>query len=138
MEISLRKEIHPDADFYYRCQFEIFDAPCLIWSRDRWASALLRSDVHRIEVDGAYAGHVILEGRARGKTYIADLSLLPEYRGRGIGRRVLKGLKEKPGKLTAFTRKETLPFFLKQGFVLRRTMKDYFSPGADRYYVETA
>ena len=137
MEIALRKEIHPDANFYYRRQFEIFDKPDLIWSRNRWASTLLRSDVHRIEVDGAYAGHIILESRPKGRRYVADLSLLPGYRGRGIGREVLKELKERTGKLTAFTRKETLPFFLKQGFVVRRTMKDYFSPGVDRYYVET-
>lgn len=137
MEIELRKEIRPDADFYYRRQFEIFDEPCLIWSRDRWLKTLSRSDVHRIEVDGAYAGHVILEGRRRSRTYIADLSLLPAYRGKGIGREVLKQLEERTGKLSAFTRKETLPFFLKQGFVLRRTMKDYFAAGVDRYYVET-
>ncbi len=137
MKIALRKDTLPEADFYYRRQFEIFDEPCLIWSRDRWSRTLLTSDVHRIEVDGVYAGHVVLEGRQRGKTYIADLSLLPAYRGRGIGREVLKELKERTGMLTAFTRKETLPFFVKQGFVLKRTMKDYFSAGVDRYYVET-
>ncbi len=136
MEIALRKEIHPDADLYYRRQFEIFEEPCLIWSRDRWLATLLKSDVHRIEVDGAYAGHVILEDRRRGRTYIADLSLLPGYRGKGVGREVLKELKKK-GKLSAFTRKRTLPFFLRQDFVLRKVMKNYFSAGIDRYYVET-
>ncbi len=138
MEIALREEIHPNADFYFRRQFKIFDEPCLIWSRARWRATLLKSEVRRIEVDGADAGHVILEGRRRGRTYIADLSLLPAYRGRGIGREVLKELKERTGKLTAFTRKETFPFFVKQGFVLRRVMKDYFSAGVDRYYVETS
>jgi len=138
MEIALRKETHPDADFYYRCQFEIFDEPCLIWSRDRWAVTLSSADVYRIEVAGTHAGHVLLEDRGEGRTYIADLSLFPAFRGRGIGRGVLKELKERAVKLTAFTRKDTLPFFLKQGFVLRRTMKNYFSPGVDRYYVETA
>ncbi len=138
MEIVLRKEIHPDPDFYYRRQFEIFGEPFLIWSHDRWAATLLGADVYRIEVDGAYAGHMILESRRRGRTYLADLSLLPGYRRKGIGREVLKELKERTGRLTAFTRKETLPFFLEQGFVLKKTMKDYFSPGVDRYYVETA
>ncbi len=137
MEITLREETHPDADFYYRQQFEIYHEPYLIWNRDTWAAILLASDVYSIEVNAEYAGNVILEDRGKGRKYIADLSLLPGYQGKGIGKAVLEQVKEMGDKLTAFTRREKLHFFLKSGFVLKRTMKNYFSPGVDRYYVET-
>jgi len=38
-------------------------------------------------------------------------------------------------KLVAVTRKETLNFFLKSGFVLRKRLKNYYDPGVDGYYI---
>jgi hypothetical protein len=38
-------------------------------------------------------------------------------------------------KLTAVTRKETLHFFLKSGFVLRKTMKNYYERSVDGFYI---
>jgi hypothetical protein len=35
--------------------------------------------------------------------------------------------------LSAVTRKETLPFFLKSGFVLKKKMEDYYDLGVDGY-----
>ena len=137
MEIRLRKENNPDADFYYRRQFEIYHEPYLIWNRDTWAATLSSCDVYHIEIDGRYAGDVILEDRGKGERYLADFSLLPEFQGKGFGKAALEKVKNMGDKLTAFTRKETLQFFLKSGFVLKRTMRNYFSPGVDRYYIRT-
>jgi GNAT superfamily N-acetyltransferase len=137
MVIKLRKETNPDADFYCRLQFEIYHEPYLIWSRETWAATLASSDVYHIEINGRYAGNVILEDRGKGERYLADFSLLPEFQGKGFGKAVLEKVKDRGDKLTAFTRKETLQFFLKSGFVLKRTMRNYFSPGADRYYIRT-
>ena len=136
MEITLRKDPDPETDFYYRHQFEIYHEPYLFWDYSTWESVLTTSDVYRIEVNGTYAGNVILEDRGKGAKYIADFSLLPEFRGQGIGKAVLKRTKMMAKKLTAFTRMETVGFYLKSGFVLKRTMRNYFSPGVDRYYVE--
>jgi ribosomal protein S18 acetylase RimI-like enzyme len=94
--------------------------------------------VFRVEVDGDYAGDVILEGKPRGTRYIVDFSLLPEYQGRGIGKAVLEEVKKMAKKLTAVTRKEKLPFFLKRGFTLRRTIEDYYDSGADGYFIVSA
>jgi hypothetical protein len=38
-------------------------------------------------------------------------------------------------KLTAVTRKETLNFFLKSGFVLKKRMGNYYDPGVDGYSI---
>jgi GNAT superfamily N-acetyltransferase len=62
-----------------------------------------------------------------------DFGLLPEYQGRGIGKEVLQKVKEMGKNLSAVTRKETLPFFLKSGFVLKKKMEDYYDLGADGY-----
>jgi hypothetical protein len=33
------------------------------------------------------------------------------------------------------TRKETLPFFLKSGFALKRRIRNYYDAGVDGFYV---
>jgi GNAT superfamily N-acetyltransferase len=91
--------------------------------------------VYRVEVDGIYAGDVILEGKPKGTRYIVDFSLLPEYQGKGIGKTVLEEVKKMAKRLTAITRKEKLPFFLKCGFTLRKTVKDYYDSGVDGYHI---
>ena len=62
-------------------------------------------------------------------------TVLPDYQGKGIGRLALEQIKKMTQKLTAVTREETLHFFLKSGFVLKKTMKNYYDPGVDGYYI---
>jgi ribosomal protein S18 acetylase RimI-like enzyme len=135
MEIVLREDLDPDTNFYYLHQFEIYHDSYLIWDRDTWEAVLNTCSVYRMEVDGKYAGDVILEDRGKGIKSIIDFSVLPEYQRRGIGRAVLEKVKEMGGKLTAVTRKETFDFFLKCGFVLKKLIKNYYYPGVDGYYI---
>jgi GNAT superfamily N-acetyltransferase len=111
MEITLREDFDPDKEFYYLHQFEIYHDSYLIWDRDTWEAVLSTCTVYRVEVDGKYAGNVILENRGKTTKSIIDFSLLPEYQGRGIGRAVLEKVKETGGMFTAVTRRETLHFF---------------------------
>ncbi len=135
MEITLREDLDPDINFYYDCQFEIYHEPYLLWNKEIWETILSTCDVYRIEVDGKYAGDVILEERGRDRRYVIDFSLLPEYQRKGIGKAVVEKLKKMSKRLMAVTRKETLHFFLKSGFVLRKTIKDYYDPDVDGYYL---
>jgi len=136
MEITLQEDLDPDTEFYYQRQFEIYHDPYLIWDRDTWEEILHACDVYRIEVDGNYAGDVIGEKRGEDAMYIVDFSLLPSFQGKGIGKEALEQMKKKRRGLTAVTRKETLPFFLKTGFVLKRTIKNYYIKGVDGYYLK--
>ncbi len=135
MKINLREDVHPDIDFYYYQQFKIYQEPYLLWDRETWKGVLLACNVFRIEVDGKVAGDVILEESRKGILSIVDFGLLPEYQGVGIGKEVLQKLKEMGKKLSAVTRKETLPFFLKSGFVLKKKMEDYYDLGVDGYSI---
>jgi len=135
MKATLREDTYPDPDFYYHQQFEIYHEPYLIWDRETWETILTTCDVYRFEIDGRYGGDVILEDRGKGIKYIVDFSVLPEYQGKGIGRSAIEQIKKTTEKLTAFTRKETLHFFLKSGFVLRKMIKNYYHPGMDGYYI---
>jgi len=107
----------------------------LIWDRETWKTVLTTCDVYRIEIDGRYGGDVILEDRGKGIKYIVDFSVLPDYQGKRIGRLALEQIKKMVEKLTAVTREETLHFFLKSGFILRKTIKNYYHPGVDGYYL---
>ena len=135
MEITLREDLDPDIDFYYNHQFEIYHEPYLLWNKDLWETILTTCDIYRIEVDGKYAGDVILEERGRDRKYIIDFSLLPEYQRKGIGKAAVEKLKKMSKRLMAVTRKETLNFFLKSGFALKKTIKDYYHPDVDGYYL---
>ena len=135
MEITLREDLDPDIDFYYQYQFKIYHEPYLIWDRYTWKRVLATCTVYRIEVDGKYAGDVLLEGKGRDTKPIVDFSILPEYQGKGIGKDVLEQVKKMGIRLTAVTRKETLNFFLKSGFVLKKRMRNYYDPGVDGYSI---
>lgn len=135
MRITLREDIDPDIHFYYRQQFKIYHEPYLIWDWETWKAVLTTCDVYRIEVNGKCAGDLILERRWRGAAYIVDFSLLPEYQGKGIGKDALEKAKKMGKKLVAVTRKETLNFFLKSGFFLRKRLKNYYNAGVDGYYI---
>jgi GNAT superfamily N-acetyltransferase len=133
MKIRLRRDLNPATDFYYNLQFEIYHEPYLIWDRDTWESIIATCDIYRIEGDGKYIGDVILEDKGKGAKYIIDFSILPEYQRKGIGKTVLEEVKNMGRRLFAVTRKETLDFFLKSGFVLKRTIRNYYDPGVDGY-----
>jgi GNAT superfamily N-acetyltransferase len=135
MKITLREDLDPDTDFYYRHQFKIYHDPYLIWGRDTWETIITTCDVYRIELNGKYAGDVILEDRGKGTKYIVDFSVLPEYQGKGIGKGALEKVKKMGKKLTGITRKETLNFFLKSGLVLKKTIRNYYQLGVDGYYI---
>jgi ribosomal protein S18 acetylase RimI-like enzyme len=135
MDITLRKDINPEPEFYFQHQFAIYHEPYLIWDRNTWEMVLRICAVYQVEVDGNYAGDVILEWKPRGTWYIVDFSFLPEYQGKGIGKAVLEKVKGMAQKLTAVTRKEKLPFFLRSGFIVRRTIKDYYDSGVDGYFI---
>ncbi len=135
MEIRLREDPDPDIEFYYQYQFKIYHKPYLIWDRHTWNTVLITCTVYRIEVDGKYAGDVLLEGRGRGTKSIIDFSILPEYQGEGVGKGVLEQVKKMGMRLKAVTRKETLNFFLKSGFALKKRMKNYYDPGVDGYSI---
>jgi len=135
MRITLREDLDPEVDFYYHQQFKIYQEPYLIWDREIWKAVLNTCNVYRIEVNGKCAGDLILERRGRDRAYIVDLSLLPEYQGKGIGKDTLGKAKKMVKKLMAVTRKETLNFFLKSGFVLRKKLKNYYDSGVEGYYI---
>jgi GNAT superfamily N-acetyltransferase len=135
IRIALREDLDPDVDFYYRYQFKIYHEPYLIWDKKTWKAVLATCTVYRIEADGDDAGDVILEEEGRGAKSIVDFSILPEHQGKGIGKLVLKQVKKMGKALTAITRKETLNFFLKSGFVLKKTIRNYYQAGVDGYFI---
>jgi len=135
MKITLRKDPDPQTEFYYHQQFEIYHKSYLIWDRETWEAVLTTCAVYQIDVNGVNAGDVILEEKGKGVFTIVDFGLLPEFQGKGVGRAVLKEIMRIGKKLTAVTREETLPFFLKCGFVLKRRMRDYYDRGIEGYLV---
>ncbi len=135
MKIVLREEIDSDVDFYYRQQFKIYREPYLIWDKETWGAVLAACTVYRIEIDGRWAGDIILEDLGKAAKNIVDFGILPEYQGKGIGKAVLDQVKKTYRRLTAVTRNETLGFFLKCGFILKRTIRNYYDPGVDGYAI---
>ena len=61
------------------------------WQRGDFARRFQEQAVSIIEVEGRVAGSLWLENQT-GLIYVADLQVLPELQGRGIGTAVLRGL----------------------------------------------
>ena len=135
MKLIVQKDLDPDPEFYYGVQFRIYHEPYLIWDRQTWKDVIATCDTYRIEVDGTFAGDIILEQKEKGTDYIVDFSLLPEYQRKGIGRAILEELQKTGRKITAVTREDTLDFFLKSGFSLKKKMKNYYERGMNGYFV---
>ena len=129
MKITLRRDPDPKTEFYYHQQFKIYHEPYLIWDRETWEAVLTTCAVYQIDVNGVNAGDVILEEKGKGIFTIVDFGLLPEFQGKGVGRALLNEIMKIGKKLTAVTREETLPFFLKCGFVVKRRIRDYYDRG---------
>jgi GNAT superfamily N-acetyltransferase len=111
MKISLQRDLAPDLDYYYNFQFRIYDKSYLLWDRDLWDMILSTGAVFRVLADGEEVGDVILEDEGKGTVYITDLSILPEYQRKGVGKAIIEEIKKMGRKITAVTRKETLDFF---------------------------
>ena len=135
MKITLRRDPDPKTEFYYHQQFKIYHEPYLIWDRETWEAVLTTCAVYQIDVNGVNAGDVILEEKGKGVFTIVDFGLLPEFQGKGVGRAVLNEIMKIGKNLTAVTREETLPFFLKCGFVVKRRIRDYYDRGIEGYDV---
>jgi len=135
MNLTLREDAEPDIEFYYRQQFKIYHEPYLLWDRDTWEEILSACTVYRIEVDGDCAGDIIWEDRGKSVKYVVDFSILPGYQGQGIGKAILKEVKKTSRRIAAITRKETLGFFLKSGFVVKRKLINYYDPHVNGYYI---
>jgi len=135
MKITLQRDPDPKTEFYYHQQFKIYHEPYLIWDRETWEAVLTTCAVYQIDVNGVNAGAVILEEKGKGVFMIVDFGLLPEFQGKGVGRAVLNEIMKIGKKLTAVTREETLPFFLKCGFAVKRRIRDYYDRGIEGYDV---
>ncbi len=135
MKIAIREDPSPNVDFYYHRQFSIYHEPYLIWDRATWETVIATCTVYRIEVNGAYAGDAIVEEGENEPKEMIDFSILHEYQGKGIGKAVLEEMKKKYERLAAVTRKETIGFFLKCGFVVKKTMKNYYQRDVDGFYI---
>ena len=135
MKNTLRRDPDPKTEFYYHQQFKIYHEPYLIWDRETWEAVLTTCAVYQIDVNGINAGDVILEEKGKGVFTIVDFGLLPEFQGKGVGRAVLNEIMRIGKKLTAVTREETLHFFLKCGFVVKRRIRDYYDRGIEGYDV---
>ncbi len=135
MELTLREDPKPDPEFYFHQQFRIFDELYLLWDRETWLEVLGTCTVYRIEIDRECVGDIIWEDRPKSVKYVLDFSILPTYQGQGVGKAVLEEIKKMGGRIAAITRRETLGFFLKCGFVVRRRIKNYYHPHVDGYYI---
>src|SRR4030042_149589 len=135
MNLTLREDAEPDIEFYYYQQFEIYHEPYLLWDRDTWEEILSVCTVYRIEADGECVGDIIWEDRKKAVKYVVDFGILPGYQGRGIGKAVLEEVKKTSRRIAPITRKETLGFFLKSGFVVKRRLRNYYHPYVDGYYI---
>lgn len=72
-----------------------------------------------------------------GSIYIADLAVLPEYRNRGIAKKMFDYVvKNASCYLHVDAKSESVGFYQKMGFAIIEQLKDFYDDGIDAYLME--
>lgn len=140
MSVTLeRRTVPPGEDDYLRDAWDlkehIRDSEDLL--KQRWgffADAYRKATVHAFFDDDKLVGFAA----ARGDGYILFLGIHPEYRGRGLGERLIAAIAENSSGVSCHARvtnRNALAFYDHLGFETVRRIEDYYEDGADAYYL---
>ncbi|MDZ7850444.1 MAG: N-acetyltransferase [Halodesulfurarchaeum sp.] len=105
--------------------------------KQRWgffADAYRKATVHAYFDDETLVGFAA----ARGDGYILFLGIHPDYRGRGLGERLIAAIAENSNGVSCHARvsnQNALAFYDHLGFETVRRIEDYYEDGVDAYYL---
>ncbi|MDP3725967.1 MAG: N-acetyltransferase [bacterium] len=103
-----------------------------------WEKALQEGPVFLIKQDGALVGNISYENKGSGHYHISGLALMPQFQGKGTGRKVLiKVLKEfknaKRIDLAVHPNNDSaLKLYKSLGFVVESQKENYYGDGEPR------
>jgi len=134
-----RRTIPPGEDEYLQEAWElkelIRDTESLL--KQRWgffADAYRKATVHAFFDDDELVGFAA----ARGDGYILFLGIHPEYRGEGLGERLVAAIADDANGVSCHARvtnENALSFYDHLGFEEVRRIENYYEDGADAYYL---
>ncbi|WP_071932728.1 GNAT family N-acetyltransferase [Halodesulfurarchaeum formicicum] len=140
MSVTLdRRVVPPGEDDYLQAAWELKEAireeEGLL--KQRWgffADAYRKATVHAFFDGETLAGFAA----ARGDGYILFLGIDPDYRGRGLGERLIAAIAEDATGVSCHARvsnRNALEFYEHLGFERVRRIQDYYEDGVDAYYL---
>ncbi|ELY95067.1 N-acetyltransferase GCN5 [Natrialba hulunbeirensis JCM 10989] len=103
--------------------------------RDFFTDAYRRSTVHCYALDGDLIGFAAV----RRDGYILFLAVSPEFRGEGIGKRLVARVADDHQTITCHARtsnENALQFYEHLGFEIKRRIDNYYEDGGDAYYLK--
>jgi ribosomal protein S18 acetylase RimI-like enzyme len=103
--------------------------------RNFFASAYRKARVRLVFLERELAGFVA----TREDGYILFLAVHPDYRGEGIGRKLLGDVVAEHGEVTCHARTtndSAVGFYEHLGFSIRRRIDRYYEDGGDAYFLE--
>ncbi|ADD03999.1 GNAT family acetyltransferase [Natrialba magadii ATCC 43099] len=103
--------------------------------RDFFTDAYRRSTVHCYVLDGDLIGFAAV----RRDGYILFLAVSPEFRGEGIGKRLVARVADDHQTITCHARtsnENALQFYEHLGFEIKRRIDNYYEDGGDAYYLK--
>jgi Acetyltransferases len=105
--------------------------------KQRWgffADAYRKATVYAFFDDETLVGFAA----ARGDGYILFLGIHPDYRGQGLGERLIAAIADETNGVSCHARvsnQNALSFYEHLGFETVRRIEDYYEDGADAYYL---
>lgn len=100
-----------------------------------FADSYRRSKIHLIFVNDDLAGFTAV----RPDGYILFLAIGAEYRGRGLGRRLVARVASEHDTVTCHARatnQQALAFYRSVGFETKRRIENYYEDGGDAYFLQ--
>jgi ribosomal protein S18 acetylase RimI-like enzyme len=97
-----------------------------------------------VAVDGGKIAGYVMGDTKRNEGEIEDIAVLPDYRGKGLGRWLMQAELKAMGELRVkrvilwvhWRNSEAIPFYYRLGFRLLRCVRDLTGPGQDAVYLE--
>lgn len=134
-----RRVVPPGEDDYLEAAWRLKETireeeDLLKQRRDFFADAYRKATVHVFLADEELAGFAA----ARGDGYILFLGIHPDYRGEGLGERLIATIAEDANGVSCHARvtnRNALAFYHHLGFETVRRIEDYYEDDVDAYYL---
>ena len=141
-ELNIRPATSEDLDLLLAIERQCFRAHRFDRKDFQYHLKNPRSILSVAEVDGQIAGYVagiIYHGSKRRLGWIYSMAVLPAWRGRGIGSRLLKYFEAEAAKKGSQavvlevrrTNRTAFSLYRKAGYEVKKTLPDYYAAGSD-------
>lgn len=139
--VKIKLASYRDAESFLRLEAKCFDMKANRDTMYFWTPAVSYLWSYKAEMNGKIVGGIIAMPTRDGSWYINSLFVHPSYRKHGVATRLVSKIIKIAGKKRIFLdtfkdRPYLIEFYDNRGFKIKKSMKNYYKDGENRYLLE--